>query len=482
MPRDDLSIDFVRRMPPGPELLDPALILDEWINRVQNLPEEVRFIQEEITEKDRLYNECIKTIEERDGRIQKFIKAHGSHEAFPKGEGLRQTIRENFAKAEKLANEKVALTQKLQYIMDKHLRNLDLQIKLLYDRGEPGFTDPGELPSLLRPSAANQTQPSARLADTATNPITNALSVIPNGASPAAVRAANPQVRSAQSQQQPQVSASAPATPAASMILHRKERESSAGPGSGVPKRGPRSNVGVGNVPAQSSGLARHSSLGPGTPKATNQHHNTAATGVQRAGSAGPRASSKAGGVGAVRKSATPSGGPGGRKKGTPAPGGATTKSGLSRVKRAAKNSPSSNADSELSEAESGSADESDARTGGRGTPAGPRAPSGGPNKEDHHHARERPRPPSSHRPLTPKDRRGLDADDDEMDVDDDEAGDDRKYCICQNVSFGDMVACDNSDCPYEWFHWDCVGLKSEPNGTWFCPVCTERKKKQQGK
>ena len=65
------------------------------------------------------------------------------------------------------------------------------------------------------------------------------------------------------------------------------------------------------------------------------------------------------------------------------------------------------------------------------------------------------------------------------MDVDDDEGSDDKKYCLCQNVSFGDMVACDNEDCPYEWFHWGCVGLKSEPNGTWYCPVCTEERKKK---
>lgn len=495
--RDDLSIDFVRRMPPGGEILDPALILDEWINRVQNLPEEIRFIQEEITEKDRLYNECVKTIDERDARIQKFIKANGSHEPFPKEDGYRQTIRENFARAEKLADEKIALTQKLQYTMDKHLRNLDVQIKLLYDRGEPGFTDPDELPSLLRPSAANQTQPSAggRSANPATNPVTNALSAIPNGASQAALRAANPQVRGAQAQQQ--ISASAPATPAASMILDRKGRESSAGPGSGVPKRGPRSNTGIGNAPAQSSGLARHSSLGPGTPKAANQHHLTATSaaggsGVQRAGSAGPRggASTKASGAGGVRKSATPSGGPG-RKKGTPVPGAGptaagstTTKSGLSRVKRAAKNSPSSNAESELSEAESGSAEESDARSRGRGTPAASRPPAPATKEERHP-----PKPPHRH-PATPKDHthhRGSskaaaakDEDDDAMEVDDDEeeAGDDKKYCLCQNVSFGDMVACDNADCPYEWFHWDCVGLKSEPNGTWYCPVCTEKRKK----
>jgi inhibitor of growth protein 3 len=69
--------------------------------------------------------------------------------------------------------------------------------------------------------------------------------------------------------------------------------------------------------------------------------------------------------------------------------------------------------------------------------------------------------------------------DDDAMDVDDDDGGDDKKYCLCQNVSFGDMVACDNDDCPYEWFHWSCVNLKSEPNGTWYCPVCTENMKKK---
>ena len=67
------------------------------------------------------------------------------------------------------------------------------------------------------------------------------------------------------------------------------------------------------------------------------------------------------------------------------------------------------------------------------------------------------------------------------MDVDDDDAGDDKKYCLCQNVSFGDMVACDNDDCPYEWFHWSCVGLKSEPNGTWYCPMCTEKTKERGG-
>jgi inhibitor of growth protein 3 len=55
----------------------------------------------------------------------------------------------------------------------------------------------------------------------------------------------------------------------------------------------------------------------------------------------------------------------------------------------------------------------------------------------------------------------------------DEEESDDTKYCFCQRVSFGDMVACDNDECKYQWFHWECVGIKEEPVGDWLCPACT---------
>lgn len=45
-------------------------------------------------------------------------------------------------------------------------------------------------------------------------------------------------------------------------------------------------------------------------------------------------------------------------------------------------------------------------------------------------------------------------------------------YCYCRKGEQGDMVACDNPSCPYEWFHFKCVGLKSPPEGAWFCPDC----------
>ncbi|KAI5642171.1 inhibitor of growth protein 3 [Phthorimaea operculella] len=46
------------------------------------------------------------------------------------------------------------------------------------------------------------------------------------------------------------------------------------------------------------------------------------------------------------------------------------------------------------------------------------------------------------------------------------------RYCVCNQVSYGDMVACDNQHCPYEWFHYPCVGITAPPKGKWYCPQC----------
>jgi inhibitor of growth protein 4 len=72
-------------------------------------------------------------------------------------------------------------------------------------------------------------------------------------------------------------------------------------------------------------------------------------------------------------------------------------------------------------------------------------------------------------------------------------------YCLCHQVSYGEMIACEYPDvscfylinifevtstffvpqCSIEWFHFACVGLTTKPKGKWYCPKCTaERKKK----
>ncbi|KAL4888321.1 hypothetical protein BDV59DRAFT_188816 [Aspergillus ambiguus] len=58
---------------------------------------------------------------------------------------------------------------------------------------------------------------------------------------------------------------------------------------------------------------------------------------------------------------------------------------------------------------------------------------------------------------------------------DEDEEGEPR-YCYCNEISFGEMVACDNDACPREWFHLSCVGLTKPPgkNVKWYCNECKD--------
>ena len=49
-------------------------------------------------------------------------------------------------------------------------------------------------------------------------------------------------------------------------------------------------------------------------------------------------------------------------------------------------------------------------------------------------------------------------------------------FCICNQVSWGEMVACDGANCKREWFHYPCVGLTEPPKGPWHCPECSSAK------
>lgn len=53
-------------------------------------------------------------------------------------------------------------------------------------------------------------------------------------------------------------------------------------------------------------------------------------------------------------------------------------------------------------------------------------------------------------------------------------------YCLCQQVSYGEMIGCDNQDCPIEWFHFPCMALETKPKGKWYCPKCLPMFKKQK--
>ncbi|KAF8467627.1 hypothetical protein BDZ91DRAFT_722774 [Kalaharituber pfeilii] len=67
------------------------------------------------------------------------------------------------------------------------------------------------------------------------------------------------------------------------------------------------------------------------------------------------------------------------------------------------------------------------------------------------------------------------DDDEDEEELDPNEP----RYCFCNQVSYGEMVACDDEKCEREWFHLDCVGLTQPPKGKakWYCDDCLTKRK-----
>lgn len=44
-----------------------------------------------------------------------------------------------------------------------------------------------------------------------------------------------------------------------------------------------------------------------------------------------------------------------------------------------------------------------------------------------------------------------------------------RLYCYCNYLHYGDMVKCENDKCKREWFHFNCAGLREIPNEKWYC-------------
>lgn len=72
---------------------------------------------------------------------------------------------------------------------------------------------------------------------------------------------------------------------------------------------------------------------------------------------------------------------------------------------------------------------------------------------------------------------------------------DDERYCFCNQVSFGEMVGCDNGkkdvcwefysytseQCPYQWFHLACIGLTEAPSDEFICSFCQQQDSVQDG-
>ena len=61
----------------------------------------------------------------------------------------------------------------------------------------------------------------------------------------------------------------------------------------------------------------------------------------------------------------------------------------------------------------------------------------------------------------------------------------DKLYCFCGNIDYGEMIGCDGADREAEWFHFDvCVEIdpKAKPEGSRFCERCRLGKDPKTGK
>jgi len=186
MPRDDLSINgHFANMPPPLEQLDAAAVVEEFTNRAANLHNEIAFMNEEILAKDQELKLVLDAIKSKDTSIQRWIRTNGSHTPNPKEATYRKQVNALYDQADAIQAEKCALSQKALDLPDKHTRWLDLQIRILQDRGDFPIDD--TLPSTLRP------QPNPQTARPAPSAAATPVGQVPSSAAPPHARHPNQQ-------------------------------------------------------------------------------------------------------------------------------------------------------------------------------------------------------------------------------------------------------------------------------------------------
>ena len=52
-------------------------------------------------------------------------------------------------------------------------------------------------------------------------------------------------------------------------------------------------------------------------------------------------------------------------------------------------------------------------------------------------------------------------------------------WCYCRKVESGEMIGCDDTKCPIQWFHTSCLRITKIPRGRWFCPDCRKQKRRK---
>lgn len=352
----------------------------------------------------------------------------------PKEDAFSKTIHDCYDKCESLQAEKCALGEKALMVLERQIKRLDLGLRGLSAREEfPGdWGGPSLLSASGHATGVNTPVPGQGGGGATSVPLQVVSGNIGSVAGVGAPNLAQMRLAAQAAGVSGRVGGGSGAQTPINMPRHQRE-------GSSEANKRRRLNTSLGgSLPAASSNL-RQSSLGPGTPKAGTP--GPTGTGTSRAGSqqpARPSAGQRKGSSTAV----------GGRKV---APPQQTTSSNRKRDRTRTTTNKKSSSDRRRQ-----------LKSSDRATPSTNASLS---EESDS----------ASPTPLTQADgtadrRTRHDASSDDGSGDDDE--DNGPYCICQKGSFGEMVCCDNDNCDFQWFHFECVGMKNQPEGEWLCPTC----------
>jgi inhibitor of growth protein 3 len=447
---------------------DCASVLEQFMHDVANLPAEISHMMEEIQAKEKDMQQHLSSINAKDAAIQKQIKLSGSMVPHAKEKEFSESILKSYDVIQELQEQKIAMSDKASLLLERQLKKLDVRIRELQNDGQLPDVDGRPLPSVFtRKAAIPETKHNFPEIPMQSNlPLqiasANAMNVNMNthrmnNQHHVAPHIAQPVPRQVSQIAAGPVRSSAPPTPAATLQhqqQRQREREHSAGAADLKRRKLNPSSSFSANIPAQPSSL-RQSSLGPGTPKAGTPN------GTSRAGSL-PRSTTSQNVASAVAKKSLL-----GKKvaphqqvsklKGKPGPKG----QGRLPFKKKGGRTDSPSHRSRGTTADSGDADSVLSSAEASDT-------------ESH-------TPRSRRGASTTKHAKKEESPDVEMGEGDEEEDqeDDRRYCFCNERSYGEMVACENEQCQYEWFHLQCLGLKKSPDDEelWWCPVCRELEK-----
>ncbi|KAK9460239.1 inhibitor of growth proteins N-terminal histone-binding-domain-containing protein [Lipomyces oligophaga] len=488
--------------------VDAAFALETFQQDLVNVPEEVAHYLEEMKTKDVKIVTLRRRIQHHDNQIQKHIRAHGSLSENPKEAANSTKIISDYEQAMKLQEEKCELAHKLNDLIIRHVRKLDCEIKKLQNEGAlAAGTEPIVLSSI---QALNQ-QLAAAAATSANH--SHARSHVSAGQAVAMQTQAQAQAQAAQARQ----IAAQNAMSQQATIQALKHRSSLANVTAAASLAAAHAN---GRYPMEYSGLPAaamvglNGSKGAGSPVVVGPGGAVAGMSGMTAsmaqeilnanmaagmspGSAGGQRPSKRMKVGSSNSTPTRTtpglmNGQGNSMVGATVPAAAVVAGGpngaslgVRGTSPAIRATPGTNSGPGGGSSNSIVVGEYAKKEGERHSSAGGvgLGPNGGALSRNgvhhpHHHGGAHGHGPGNGFSGPGADRKHKNHDENkpEDDEEEEENNDSALYCFCQQVSYGDMVACDNPDCRYEWFHYGCVGLKAPPSGVWYCSQqCQEK-------